>query len=200
MKKGILSFMFYLINAFGISLTIKASVGVSSFNSFNVVVSEMSTLQVGTVTTLMNLCFLAGGLIFDSKRTIKGYLLMLLALTCFGEAINLMLYVVLSHFVLDNYLLQLLMFISGTIIAGYGTGKVLQLNLLKFPIEHFCQLIAEKTAKPFKFYRYAVDIVCVSFSLVFSLSLSLPVAVREGTIISLFLLSGVISWSKNKPL
>lgn len=200
MKKGILSFMFYLISAFGISLTIKASVGVSSFNSFNVVVSEMSTLQVGTVTTLMNFCFLIGCLILDSKRTLKEYSLMILALTCFGEAINLMLYVVLPHFVLDNYLLQLLMFISGTIIAGYGTGKVLQLNLLKFPIEHFCQLISEKTAKPFKFYRYAVDIVCVSFSLVFSLSLSLPVAVREGTIISLFLLSGVISWSKNKPL
>lgn len=200
MRKLSLYFLFYFISAFDISLTIKASVGVSSFNSFNVALSELSTLQVGTVTTLMNSCFLIGCLILDSKPALKEYLLMISALTCFGEVINLMLYIVLPHFALQNYLLQLLTFLIGTMIAGYGTGKVVQLNLLKFPIEHFCQLVAEKTAKSFKFYRYGVDSVCVSLSLALSLSLSLPVVVREGTIISLFLLSGVISWSKNRYL
>ncbi|MDT2864961.1 YczE/YyaS/YitT family protein [Vagococcus carniphilus] len=196
MKKLSQSLFYYFISAVGISLTIKANVGVSSFNSLNVSIANLSTLQIGTVTTLLNISFLIGCVLLDKERSFPKYLLMLVAVMSFGEVINLVYYHLFSQFTIDSYLLNLILFLLGVVIAGFGTGQVLGLSLLKFPIESFCQLLAEKTSHSFSTYRYSVDIVCVSLSLILSFAFSLPVVVREGTIISLFLLSGVINWSK----
>ncbi|MBL1225483.1 hypothetical protein [Enterococcus sp. BWR-S5] len=191
---------FYLISAFGISLSIKAAVGVSSFNSLNVALSEVTSLKVGTITTIINLSFLLMCWFLDKNRSWKGYLLMLSALLCFGSVINLILYNILIHVSITTYVLRLLLFVTGTLIAGFGTGQVLVLNYLKFPIENFCAQLAERTTKSFKYYRYLIDIVCVSLSLLLSLTFRLPIVVREGTLISLFLLSSVIAWSRKLRL
>ena len=196
MKKLSQSLFYYFISAVGISLTIKANVGVSSFNSLNVSIANLSTLQIGSVTTLLNISFLIGCVLLDKERSFPKYLLMLVAVMSFGEVINLVYYHLFSQFTIDSYLLNLILFLLGVVIAGFGTGQVLRLSLLKFPIESFCQLLAEKTSHSFSTYRYSVDIVCVSLSLILSFAFSLPIVVREGTIISLFLLSGVINWSK----
>lgn len=196
MKKLSQSLFYYFISAVGISLTVKANVGVSSFNSLNVSIANLSTLQIGTVTTLLNISFLIGCVLLDKERSFPKYLLMLVAVMSFGEVINLVYYHLFSQFTIDSYLLNLILFLLGVVIAGFGTGQVLRLSLLKFPIESFCQLLAEKTSHSFSTYRYSVDIVCVSLSLILSFAFSLPIVVREGTIISLFLLSGVINWSK----
>lgn len=195
-KKILWSLFFYLISAFGISLTIKAAVGVSSFNSLNVALSEVVGLKVGTITTMINLSFLLICWLLDKKRNWKGYLLMLSALLCFGTVINLILYNALAHVSITSYFLRILLFIMGTSIAGFGTGQVLVLNYLKFPIENFCVLLSERTDKSFKFYRYSIDVVSVFLSLSLSAVFHLPIVVREGTLISLFLLSSVIAWSR----
>lgn len=125
---------------------------------------------------------------------------MLSALLCFGSVINLILYNILIHVSITAYIPRLLLFVTGTLIAGFGTGQVLVLNYLKFPIENFCAQLAERTTKSFKYYRYLIDIVCVSLSLLLSLTFRLPIVVREGTLISLFLLSSVIAWSRKLRL
>ena len=56
-KQWIGSGIFYGLSAFGISLTIKAGVGVSSFNALNVTLATMSGIKVGTITTAINLGF-----------------------------------------------------------------------------------------------------------------------------------------------
>lgn len=196
MKKLIHSLFYYFISAVGISLTIKANIGVSSFNSLNVSIANLSNLQIGTVTTLLNISFLIGCISLDEKRSLSKYLLMFVAVMSFGEVINFVYYSLFSQFTIESYLLNLILFLFGVVIAGFGTGQVLRLGLLKFPIESFCQILSKKTSHSFSTYRYGVDIICVSSSLILSFIFSLPVVVREGTIVSLFLLSGVINWSK----
>lgn len=191
------SLLFYLFSAFGISLTIKAAIGVSSFNSFNVALSGITSIKVGTVTAIINLIFLIFCILLDSKRKFKNYLLMLTTVIFLGTVINILLYTLLSGIVIKNYFFRVLVFIIGILFSGIGTGKVLKLGTLKFPIENFCLLLSDKTFGSFKFYRYSIDIICVFFSIILSLSFKLPIFVREGTLISLFMLSGVISWSKN---
>lgn len=197
MKQLIKSVFYYLVSAVGISLTIKANVGVSSFNSLNVSIANLFSIQIGTVTTILNVSFLLACIILDKKRKFSNYLLMLVAVMSFGEVINIVYYNLFSQFTIESYVMNVLVFLLGVFIAGFGTGQVLRLSLLKFPIESFCQLMAEKTPFKFSTYRYGVDVICVSLSLLLSFGFSLPIVVREGTIISLFLLSGVINWSKN---
>lgn len=196
-KKVSHSLFFYFISALGISLCIKAMVGVSSFNALNTALADALHLKIGTVTTIFNLFFLGVCWLMDAKRDKKHYLLMLVSLVSFGEIINLFLYSFLSQVTFTSYGFRLLIFALGTIIGGFGTGQVLRLGLLKFPIENFCLLVSDRTQKSFSFYRYSFDILCVGFSLLLTYSFSLPLFVREGTLISLFLLSGAIGWSKN---
>ncbi len=196
-KNILTSLLFYLLSAFGISLTIKANIGVSSFNSFNVALSNVTLIKIGTITTIINLIFLLFCILLNSENKIKEYLLMFIALIFFGIIINIFLYTLLSNINLKNYFLRIIIFILGTTLAGIGTGKILKLGIFKFPIEYFCILLSDKTSKPFKFYRYSIDIICVVVSIFLSLNFKLPVVVREGTIISLLMLSGIISWSKN---
>ena len=196
-KKYLLSIVFYMLAALGISLTIKAAIGVSSFNSINVALSAVSGIKVGTVTTVLNLMFLGICLLIDTKKNWKEYFLIFVSLICFGSVINFIYYTLLMPFEINNYFLRLLLFVLGTVIAGFGTGRALHYGILKFPIEKCCQLLEKRTKKTFSFYRYSVDIVSVILSISVSLVFGLELFVREGTLISLLLLSYVIGKSKD---
>ncbi|MGX7328451.1 YczE/YyaS/YitT family protein [Enterococcus bulliens] len=198
-KKLIWSLFYYILSAFGISLTIKAFIGVSSFNSLNVTLSTFSSIKVGTITTMINLSFFILCILLDKKRTLSSYLTMLVTVLLFGTVINLFVYGILAPLTITAYLPRVLLFSIGTLIGGYGTGRALGIGTLKFPIEQFCLLLADKTKRTFSFYRYSIDIVCIALSLLLSIVYQLPIAVREGTIISLFLLSFMISFAKDLP-
>lgn len=196
MKNFLQSLFFYFICAFGISLTIKAAIGVSSFNSLNVSLSDISGLKVGTITIFMNSLFLLLYIYLSKGKKIIEYLQMFIAICSFGTVINFFVYYLLSSLSLSSYSLNVSVFILGTIIAGIGTGQVLVLDQLKFPIEAVCEIASKNTRFSFAFYRYGLDIFFVASSILFSLIFQLPLNVREGTLLSLFLLSGAISWSK----
>ncbi|HFU3699187.1 hypothetical protein HO710_00210 [Streptococcus suis] len=196
-KKTTLSLLFYLLSAFGISLTIKANIGVSSFNSLNVALSNWLNLEVGTITGYMNLFFLITTYMFDSNRNKMDYFLMILSVILLGFTINYFVYYLLSSFTIDSYICNIGLFILGTILAGIGTGRIQYFGLIKFPIETFCQLLESKSKIPFPFFRYGIDIVCISSSILISSLTNLPLFVREGTIISLILLSYTIGKAKS---
>lgn len=190
------SFLFYLLSAFGISLTLKASIGVSSFNSLNATLAEFSQIKIGMITAGLNFLFLISCWLLDPHRKLRNYLTMSVALLFFGSTINLFTYFVFPMFTLHSYLLKCLLFILGTVIAGIGTGKVLKYQLLKFPIETFCLFLAERTDRSFKFYRYSIDLFCILLALILTFSFQLTLMVREGTLISFLLLSPVVTWAK----
>ncbi|MGG5371969.1 hypothetical protein IGK47_003935 [Enterococcus sp. AZ007] len=195
-KNITLSFLYYLISAFGISLTLKASIGVSSFNSLNATLAEFSHIKIGTITAALNFLFLISCLLLDPQRKLKNYLTMGIALLFFGSTINLFTYFIFPLFTLHSYLLKCLLFILGTIIAGIGTGRVLKYQVLKFPIETFCLFLSERTTRSFKFYRYSIDLLCIMAALLLTFAFHLTLMVREGTVISFLLLSPVIALAK----
>jgi len=55
--KYIYTLLFYCITRFGISLSIGASIGVSCFNSLNLVISNASGIKIGTISIILNLIF-----------------------------------------------------------------------------------------------------------------------------------------------
>lgn len=71
------SLIFYFISALGISMTIKATIGVSSFNSLNTALSGVLSLKIGTITSLINIGFLLVCWGMDTQKDKKQYLLML---------------------------------------------------------------------------------------------------------------------------
>lgn len=201
MKKTLLliiSLLFYTLTGFGISLSILANVGVSSFNSLNLSLSELSSIQIGTMTTLVNGLFLLIFILLTRGKLITNYLIQAVSVLSLGQVINFFVYSVFADLVLTDYFSRLGLFILGTIIGGFGTGMVLNLGVLAFPIESVCQVLAEKWQRTFASLRYGVDIVSVTLSILISIIASGPLFVREGTIISLLLLSFTISLTKKQ--
>lgn len=151
LKKILLSLVFYLLAALGMSLTIKADIGISSFNALNVTVSEWLHIKVGTVTGCLNGLFLIFSYFIDAKRDKKEYACMILSVMFFSYAINIFVYKLLFHFTSTVYSVNVGIFILGTCLGGIGTGRILHYNVLKFPIEKCCQQLEKVTQKSFSF-------------------------------------------------
>ncbi|MGX7150354.1 YczE/YyaS/YitT family protein [Enterococcus ureasiticus] len=196
MKKVLSSLFFYTLSGIGISFTLKADIGVSSFNSLNVAIAQISGIQVGTVTFLLNSLFLILFISLSKQKQFFNYLLMFLSILCLGSIINFFSYTVLAPLRLDNYFLRLAIFVFGTCVSGVATGMVVSLGVLPFPIESVCIALSELTGHSFAKFRYGIDLFSVIVSFALSFIYGLPIFVREGTLISLFLLSGVISKTK----
>ncbi|EOH96472.1 hypothetical protein UAY_02840 [Enterococcus moraviensis ATCC BAA-383] len=196
MKKILSSLFFYTLSGIGISLTLKADIGVSSFNSLNVAIASISEIKVGTITILMNTLFLILFIFLSKQKQYSKYLFMFLSVLCLGSIINFFSYTLLAPVNIENYFLKLALFILGTCVAGFATGMVISLDVLPFPIESVCIVLSKSTGYSFAKFRYGIDLFSVTVSLLLSMIYNLQIFVREGTLISLFLLSGVISFTK----
>lgn len=194
----LISLLFYTLTGFGISLSIMANVGVSSFNSLNLSLSELTTIKIGTMTTLVNGLFLFLFILLTRGKLLTSYLIQAISVLCLGQVINFFVYGVFGQLILNDYVSRLALFILGTIIGGFGTGMVLNLGVLAFPIENVCQILAENWQQTFARLRYGVDVISVSLSILMSIITGGPLFVREGTIISLLLLSFTISLTKKQ--
>ncbi|MFD4932744.1 YitT family protein [Peribacillus butanolivorans] len=198
MKKVIQSILLYIVSAIGISLTLKADIGVSSFNAMNLSISEWTSIKVGTITFIANLIFLIGYICLCEKKDFRKFTLMFISILFFGMVINFFLYTIFGTIHVENYLVRSGLFIFGAILAGGTTGIILSLDIIPFPIESLCLRIAELTKRSFSQYRYCVDLFSIILSITISLLYNLPINIREGTIISFFLLSGIISYTRLK--
>lgn len=194
----LISLLFYTLTGFGISLSILANVGVSSFNSLNLSLSELTTIKIGTMTTLVNGLFLFLFILLTRGKLLTSYLIQAISVLCLGQVINFFVYGVFDQLILNDYVSRLALFILGTIIGGFGTGMVLNLGVLAFPIERVCQILAENWQQTFAPLRYGVDVISVALSILISIITGGPLFVREGTIISLLLLSFTISLTKKQ--
>lgn len=146
-KKVFLSLGCYLLIAFGISLTIKAAIGVSSFNALNVALSEWSHLEVGTVTGCLNSFFLVVSYLLDDKKSKKEYSLMILSVCCLSYAINVFVYGMLPYLKVTSYGVKLCLFLVGICLAGYGTGKILYVWSVNFSNRKMLSAIGIQAAK-----------------------------------------------------
>lgn len=196
-NKLIYSLFFYALTGLGISLTVKANIGVSSFNSFNMSLSVLSGVKVGTITSLVNGIFLIVYIILTKGKYKKEYLRQGISVYSLGLVINFFVYVAFKNIVLSNYLAQVMCFVIGVSISGFGTGMVLNLRTLAFPIESVCNILSKNTNYSFMVFRYSIDIVCIIGSLFITLFGHTDLYIREGTLISLFLLSFTISTTKS---
>lgn len=58
------------------------------------------------------------------------------------------------------------------------------LNIVTFPFESFAMVLSKYTKFSYGQIRLALDILCIGFSLVFTLIFTSPFTIREGTILS----------------
>lgn len=181
------SFVFYILSAFGISLTVKASIGVSCFNSMLLSITSVLGIKLGTITIIFNGIFLLAYMHLTKYKYKRKYIFQTMFVLIFGSFVNLFTYTVLGGFSANYYLLRVFLMIVGTVISSTSVGVIVYCNVITFPVESLCVALSEKTKFSFTQLRYAVDFVSIAASILISVIFSVHLNVREGTLISMII-------------
>lgn len=195
-SKIIKSYVFYTLSALGISFGIIANIGVSSYNSMNLALANASSIKIGTVTIFFNMAFLILYMILSKFHYKYKYAMQTFSVFMFGILINYFTYSVLVGITDLSYLQRILIFSGGTLVGGLSLGMIVHYNVITFPLESLCVIISNSSRFSFVQLRYGVDVIAITVSLLVSVTNGLPLYVREGTLISMVLLSYMMNLSK----
>lgn len=191
------SYILYILSAFGVSISVVANVGVSSYNAMNLAIATAGGIKIGTVTIFMNMTFLILYMVLTRFKYSIKYVIQALAVTLFGTLINFFVYGVFGQMGDIPYWGRITMIIVGTMIGGFSIGGIVHYNAITFPLESFCLEVSQIRPISFMKMRYLIDVFSIMVSLTLSLSFHLPLFVREGTLISMLLLSFIMHHSKD---
>ncbi|WP_249029171.1 YczE/YyaS/YitT family protein [Tannockella kyphosi] len=182
-RVGVLIFSVALIGMF-CAFTMKADIGLGPYDANTKLFSELTMIQIGTVSIVANsICVFIQLVILKKEFTIfhLGQIPVSLLL---GVVINFTYYTVLGPLVISSYVGNFLLFLVGIIGCSFSVGMVMVLDIITMALEGACMAVTKKTGIKFHVVRQLVDVVCVIFVVSMCLLCGIDMIIREGTIIS----------------
>lgn len=184
MRKFIILILSLLLAAFGIGLQIQAAIGLAPFDAFNQAVAFAFDFRVGDVVSAAQVLFVGLQVIILKKDVTWKLFLQIFVGALLGQAINLVLFTVLSGLVVEGYFMRLALLIFGSIWTPFFIGAIMVLDLVTMPVESFAMVVSKKTNLLFGQVRQYVDIFFLILAVVITFISSEPFTIREGTIVS----------------
>lgn len=194
-KKTLYSIIAFLMLGLGISLQIKAGIGQSMFNAFSMILADLVHLEIGTMLNLLNLSFFIIYLIIKHFRIDRKDIFQIIATMANGYVINLFTYYIFSHLMIQSYLFRVLTFILGLFLASLSLGAILAMEIIRFPLESLCIELGKKLECNLTTIRMRFDIFFMISTLILTIGTNSTLYIREGTIVSFFLLSKLMGFS-----
>lgn len=195
MKKTLYSAITFLLLGLGISLQIKAGIGQSMFNAFSMLLANLYHIEIGTIINLLNMLFFVIYLYIKPCHLNPKDIIQIIATMVNGFVINLFTYSILNHIVIQSYSLRVLTFILGLFLASISLGAILAMEIIRFPLESLCIVISQKLKCSLTKIRMGFDIFFLLSTLILTLIANRTLYIREGTVISFFLLSRLLGFS-----
>ncbi len=198
MQKNISSYIKFIISlavmGFGISLVTKSNLGTSAVSSVPYVLSNVYNLSFGTFTFLINMLYFLIQLIVLNKDFEKTQYFQLAVGPLLGIFIDLSMYV-LKNLSLNVYLMQISVLLIGCLIIAYSIILQLEADVVINPTEGIVKLMSDKFNILFSSMKTYTDIFLVITSSIISYTaLGVIVGVREGTLISAFVVGYFIKF------
>ncbi|WP_103981925.1 DUF6198 family protein [Helcococcus massiliensis] len=190
-KRVILTLLTLILLGFGVALQTKAAVGVSLVNSTLLSISMITGMKFGTVSIIVNSLFILLQIIILRKNVNISLIFQAMIMVTFGFITNFFLYNIFT-FELTSYSIRLVLFTLSYLIIPFTLVCLKELDIASMPIEGFCKLMEDKKIMSFSNTRLSVDIVALIATILIVIIFNIPSPIREGTIISLFLLNYMI--------
>lgn len=191
MKKMILSLLFISINivitGIGASLGIKAAVGVGAWDALSQSISTVIGMKIGTFSMLLNISCVVLQLLMLGKRFKPLALLQVFVAILLGYVVNFMYYTIYANIIIDNYFVNLILFVLSILIIVIGVANIMAMNFISFPLEGACLVISDRFNLNFGKVRQGADILSIIIALVVAISFKDTITVREGTVIGMLL-------------
>jgi uncharacterized membrane protein YczE len=187
----ILSLLFISINivitGIGASLGIKAAVGVGAWDALSQSLSTVIGMKIGTFSMLLNISCVALQLLMLGKRFKPIALLQVFVAILLGYVVNFMYYTIYANIIIDNYFVNLILFVLSIFIIVIGVANIMAMNFISFPLEGACLVISDRFKLNFGKVRQGADILSIIIALVVAISFKDTITVREGTVIGMLL-------------
>ena len=182
-----------IITAMGASLGIKAAVGVGAWDALSISVCQVIGMKVGTFSMIMNITCVGIQLAILKKDFKLIHASQVLVSVLLGGVVNFMIYNIFARFTITSYAVNLALLVASVLICSVAISVIMTINLITFPLESCCMVIAQKTGKSFGFLRQMVDVAAIVISLGLSLAFADPIQVREGTLIAMVLFGPLLN-------
>lgn len=112
-----------------------------------------------------------------------------------GYIVNLFVYFLFDNLIVKSYYLRVLTFMLGLSLASISLGAILAMEIIQFPLESLCIELGQKLRYNLTTIRMRFDIFFMLSTLILTLLTTHNLYIREGTIISFFLLSRLMGFS-----
>lgn len=189
MKKYRVSALFYLtgliIMSFGITVTIKADLGVGAWDALNVGLSALTGLTVGNWVIIIGAVLIALNAIIAKERP---ELLALITIVIIGFMIDFWLISIMNSWSIDHLLTQIVLLFTGIVIIGFGVSLYLQPKFSLNPIDGLMVALQKR----FGFSLVTAKTITEAVALVLALSLGGPIGI--GTIVILLCIGPAIQY------
>jgi uncharacterized membrane protein YczE len=193
-KKSLFTAFFIVVAATGVAFGLKAAVGVGAWDAFSQATSMVTGIKVGTFSMMMNLsCILVQLVILKKDFKLISFLQIFMAVLL-GFFVNIVFYEVLGNVTINNYLINMAIYMVSLIVIIMAVALIMSINFLSFPLEAACMAIATKSRFKFGTIRQLVDVFSIIGALLIAISFRNPIPVREGTVIGMILFGPLIAW------
>lgn len=197
--KRVLTFILALfIMALGVSLSVKANLGVSPISCVPYIYSLKIPLSLGEITILMNIFFIFLQMMILRKNYNVAQLVQLPAILVFGYCIDFTMYMV-SDLNPILYMVQVFWCLFACCILAFGIFLLLKTKLTYLPVEGLAVAITQTYKKEFGKVKMSIDSSMVTFGTLSSFALLGQLeGVREGSIVAALLVGTLIKFYSHK--
>ncbi|MFT7003669.1 MAG: putative membrane protein YczE [Sulfurimonas sp.] len=186
------------ITALGVSLLVKANLGVSPLSSVPYVYSLWTPLTIGELTIILESFFILLQIIVLRKNYKLTQLVQLPAVIVFGYCIDFTMLIV-SDLNPTLYIEQVFLCLFACAIVAFGVFLLLKTHLTNLPIEGFALAVAQTYEKEFGTMKVRIDSSVLAFAILSSFVLLGQLeGIREGTILAALLVGVLIKFYSNK--
>ena len=187
LKRYLLFFAGLFVNALGVSLITKASLGTSPISSIPYVLSLNFAFTLGNFTIFFSVLLILLQILILRKNFKLEDILQIPVSIAFGYFIDLTMYL-LTWVNPGNYLIKVIALLIGCAVLGFGVYLEVVADVVMLPGESFVRAIVQTWDTNFGTTKIIFDssmaVIAVALSFVFAGQLN---GVREGTIIAALL-------------
>ena len=181
-----------MVAGFGVALSTQAGLGATPISSVPWVLTFVTPLSYGTLTLIINIFFVLAQVAILRRRFPIFQFLQIPATALFGLCIDLGMWLS-RPFVTEVYVLQVAMLVVGAAVLAVGILLQVRSEFLCIPGDALVKVASREFGLPLSRLKITLDGSLTLVALVMSaLSLGRIEGVREGTILSVFLVGTFI--------
>ncbi len=189
--KYLLTTLGFTIVGIACAFTIKANIGIGAYDAVAKSLSDITHIQVGTMTIIVNSSCVLGQILILKKDFKLLQILQVPMSILLGTVINFVYYNLLT-FTLDSYILGIIMYILATLVVAFGVALVMSVNEVTLALEGFCLALTRIIPIDFAKLRQYADFLSIAIVVILTLCFQLQWSIGLGTIIGALIFGPIL--------